>query len=48
MIERLDLRSIEAARLQGDDLDWSAGRIVLRGRASREDGCPLPAEVGRR
>ena len=29
-----------------DDLDWRAGRIVLRGKASREDGMPLPADVG--
>jgi hypothetical protein len=29
-----------------DDLDRRAGRIVLRGKASREDGMPLPADVG--
>lgn len=42
----MGLRSIEAARLQLDDLDWRAGRIVLQGKASREDGMPLPADVG--
>jgi hypothetical protein len=28
-----------------DDLDWRAGRIVVRGKASRDDGMPLPADV---
>jgi integrase len=35
------------ARLQLDDIHWRAGRIILRGKASREDGMPLPTEVGR-
>jgi hypothetical protein len=38
----------EAARLQLDDLDWRAGRIILRGKASREDGMPCPPMSGRR
>ena len=46
LLAGLGLQSIEAARLQLDDLDWRAGRIVLRGKASREDGMPLPADVG--
>ena len=28
-----------------DNLDWRVGRIVLRGKASRENGMPLPADV---
>jgi site-specific recombinase XerC len=40
LVARLGLRSIEAARLQLDYLDWRAGRIVLRGNASREDEMP--------
>lgn len=47
LVARLGLRSIEVARLQLDDIDWRAGRIILRGKASREDGMPLPSEVGR-
>ena len=47
LVARLGLRSIEVARLQLDDIDWRAGRIILRGKASREDGMPLPTEVGR-
>ncbi len=46
LLAGLGLQSIEAERLQFDDLDWRAGRIVLRGRASREDGMPLPADLG--
>lgn len=43
---RLGLRSIEVARLELGDIDWRGGRIILRGKASREDGMPLPADVG--
>jgi site-specific recombinase XerD len=43
---RLGLRSIEVARLELGDIDWRGGRILLRGKASREDGMPLPADVG--
>ena len=31
-----------------EDLDWRAGWSVLRGKASREDGIPLPPMSGRR
>ena len=41
LVARLGLRSIEVARLQLDDVDWRAGRIVLRGKASREDERPV-------
>lgn len=43
---RLGLRSIEVARLELGDIDWRGGRIILRGKASREDGMPLPGDVG--
>jgi site-specific recombinase XerD len=46
LVARLGLRSIEVARLQLDDIDWRAGRIILHGKASRQDGMPLPTEVG--
>ncbi len=45
LVARLGLRSIEAARLLLDDLNWRAGRSDLRGKASREDGMPLPTNV---
>jgi site-specific recombinase XerD len=47
LVARLGLRSIEVARLQLGDIDWRGGRIVVRGKASREDGMPLPIDVGR-
>lgn len=46
LVARLGLRSVEVARMRLDDIDWRAGRIVLHGKASREDSMPLPAEVG--
>lgn len=46
LVARLGLRSIEVARMQLDDIDWRAGRIILHGKASREDAMPLPNEVG--
>jgi site-specific recombinase XerD len=46
LVARLGLRSAEVARLELDDIDWRAGQIVLRGKASRQDGMPLPCDVG--
>jgi site-specific recombinase XerD len=47
LVARLGLRSIEVARLELGDVDWRAGRIIVRGKGSREDGMPLPTDVGR-
>lgn len=47
LVARLGLRSIEVARLQVRDVDWRTGRIIVRGKGSREDGMPLPSDVGR-
>jgi len=47
LVARLGLRSIEVARLQLGDIDWRAGRIIVRGKGSREDGMPLPTDIGR-
>lgn len=46
LVARLGLRSAEVARLELDDIDWRAGQIVLCGKASRQEGMPLPADVG--
>jgi site-specific recombinase XerD len=43
---RLGLRRSEVAGLRLDDIDWRAGEVVVRGKGSREDRLPLPAEVG--
>ena len=40
------MRSAEVARLELGDIDWRAGQIILRGKASRQEGMPLPADVG--
>jgi hypothetical protein len=45
-VARLGLRSIEVARLQLGDIDWRSGGIILRGKATREDGTSLLADVG--
>ena len=37
---------IEVARLQLGNIDPRSDRIILRGKASREGGIPLPADVG--
>lgn len=47
LVARLGLRSIEVARLELEDVDWRAGRMTVRGKGSREDGMPLPTDVGR-
>jgi site-specific recombinase XerD len=46
LVARLGLRSAEVARLELGDIDWRAGQIILRGRASRQEGMPLPVDVG--
>jgi len=46
LVARLGVRSIEVARLRLEDIDWRAGQIILRGKASREEVMPLPVDVG--
>jgi len=46
LVARLGLRSVEVARLELGDIDWRAGQIILRGKASRQEGMPLPVDVG--
>jgi len=43
---RLGLRASELAGLTLDDIDWRAAEIVIRGKGSRADRLPLPADVG--
>ena len=45
LVARLGLRSAEVARLELGDINWRAGQIILRGKACRQDGMPLP-DVG--
>lgn len=46
LVARLGLRSAEVARLELCDIKWRSGQIILRGKASREEGMPLPVDVG--
>ena len=43
---RLALRAGEVARLLLEDIDWRSGVLSVRGKASRLDEVPLPADVG--
>src|SRR6202035_3501968 len=46
LLSRLGLRAGEAAALRLSDVDWRAGEIMVRGKGSREERLPLPADVG--
>jgi site-specific recombinase XerD len=43
---RLALRAGEIAALTLDDLDWTQGEIVVRGKPRREDRLPLLRDIG--
>ncbi|MFH0899351.1 MAG: tyrosine-type recombinase/integrase [Pseudomonadota bacterium] len=46
LLVRLALRCCEVARLHLEDIDWRAGEIMVRGKASHESRLPLPHDVG--
>jgi len=46
VLARLGLRGAEVAALRLADVDWRAGEVVVRGKASRVERLPLPIEVG--
>jgi integrase/recombinase XerD len=46
ILARLGLRGAEAAALELGDVDWHAGEVAIRGKGSRVERLPLPAEVG--
>ncbi|WP_125617109.1 tyrosine-type recombinase/integrase, partial [Specibacter cremeus] len=43
---RLGLRAGEVAALRLEDIDWTAGTMVVRGKGDRRDQVPLPVDVG--
>jgi site-specific recombinase XerD len=47
LLARLGMRAGELVHLCLEDINWSAGEVLVRGKSSREDRLPLPAEVGR-
>lgn len=46
LLSRLGLRAGEVAALQLSDIDWRAGELLVRGKGSRQEHLPLPADVG--
>ncbi len=46
VLSRLGLRASELAALQLEDIDWRAGEMLVRGKGSRLERLPLPADVG--
>lgn len=47
LLARLGLRAHEVRYLTLDDIKWASGEVLIRGKGSREDRLPLPADVGR-
>ena len=43
---RLGLRGGEVAAMRLSDIDWRAGEVMVRGKGSRQERLPLPADVG--
>jgi integrase/recombinase XerD len=46
LLARLGLRTVEAAALQLEDVDWRSGQILIRGKGNRVERLPLPHAVG--
>jgi integrase/recombinase XerD len=46
LLARLGLRAGEVAALMLEDIGWRAGEIIVRGKASRSERLPLPADAG--
>ena len=47
LLARLGLRAGEVAHLSLEDINWSGGEVLIRGKSAREDRLPLPPDVGR-
>jgi len=46
LLARLGLRAGEVAALELGDISWRQGEIAIRGKGSRRDSLPLPADAG--
>jgi site-specific recombinase XerC len=46
LLARLGLRAGEVAALDLGDINWRQGEVTVRGKGSRRDSLPLPADVG--
>jgi len=47
LLARLGLRASEVANLELDDIDWTVGELIIRGKGNRVDRMPLLQEVGK-
>lgn len=47
LLARLGLRACEIVAMTLDDIDWKAGRLMVRGKGGQRAQMPLPGEVGR-
>jgi site-specific recombinase XerD len=46
LLARLGLRASEVVQMTLEDIDWTAGELIVRGKGARHDRLPLPADVG--
>lgn len=46
LLARLGLRSGEVVSLELDDIDWTAGRLSVRGKRGQRSEMPIPTDVG--
>ena len=46
LLARLGLRANEVCSLTLEDINWSSGEVLIRGKRGREDRLPLPPDVG--
>jgi integrase/recombinase XerD len=46
LLTRLGLRAGEVAAITLDDVDWRAGELLVHGKGHRQDGMPLPVDLG--
>src|SRR6266436_7737833 len=46
LLARLGLRAGEVVHLCLEDVNWSSGEVLIRGKSAREDRLPLPPDVG--
>lgn len=47
LLARLGLRASEVVAMRLDDIDWATGTFIVRGKGSRREPMPLPADVGK-
>jgi site-specific recombinase XerD len=46
LLARLGLRAGEVVHLELDDIDWEAGKMIIRGKSARCNELPIPQDVG--